>query len=127
MVAPEVALSRRERQIMDVVYRRGKACVAEVLGDLPDPPSYSAIRALMRILEEKGHLQHDRQGTKYIYRPTRPRGVAARSAMRRVLRTFFQGSTEKAMVALLGVADRRLSRDELDRMSRLIEQARKKN
>jgi len=125
MAAPsEVALSRRERQIMDVVYQRGKASVADVVGDLPDPPSYSAVRALMRILEQKGHLKHAKQGAKYIYRATRPRQVAARSAMRRILRTFFDGSTEKAMVALLGVAPTKLTPKQLNRIVALVNQAR---
>ena len=125
MAAPsEVALSRRERQIMDVVYQRGKASVADVLGDLPDPPSYSAVRALMRILEDKGHLKHTKQGAKYIYRATRSRKVAARSAMRRVLRTFFDGSTENAVVALLGVSPTKLTPRQLNRIAALVEQAR---
>lgn len=109
---------------MDVVYQRGKASVADVVGDLPDPPSYSAVRALMRILEQKGHLKHAKQGAKYIYRATRPRQVAARSAMRRILRTFFDGSTEKAMVALLGVAPTKLTPKQLNRIVALVNQAR---
>ena len=120
----EVALSRRERQIMDIVYQRGKAGVADVVGDLPDPPSYSAVRALMRILEEKGHLKHTKQGAKYIYRATRPRQVAARSAMRRVLRTFFDGSAEKAMVALLDVSPTKLTPKQLGRIAALVERTR---
>jgi len=122
MAAPsEVALSRRERQIMDVVYQGGKVCVADVVNGLPDPPSYSAVRALMRILEEKGHLKHAKRGAKYIYSATRPRQVAARSAMRRVLKTFFDGSAEKAMVALLDVSPTRLTAQQLDRIAALMQ------
>jgi predicted transcriptional regulator len=123
----EVVLSRRERQIMDVVYRRGRASVSEVLADLPDPPSYSAVRALMRILEEKGHLKHEAVGAKYVYGPVHPRRKAARSAIRRLLRTFFDGSAEKAMVALMGASESQLSSQELDRLAELIRKAKEKN
>jgi BlaI family transcriptional regulator, penicillinase repressor len=109
---------------MDVVYRRGRASVSEVLGDLPDPPSYSAVRALMRILENKGHLQHEQEKAKYIYRPVRTRRAAAKLAMRRLVQTFFEGSTEKAMMALLGANETELGADELDRLKDIIEQAR---
>jgi len=120
-----VSLSRREREIMDIIYQRGRASVAEVMADLPDPPSYSAVRALLRILEAKGHLKHIRQGPRYVYRPTRRRRSAGRAALRRVLRTFYDGSIHKAMAALLDVSDSRLSDEDLDRIARLIEQARK--
>ena len=123
----EVVLSRRERQIMDVVYRRGRASVAEVLADLPDPPSYSAVRALMRILEDKGHLKHEAVGAKYVYGPVRPRRKAAQSAIRRLLQTFFDGSAEKAMVALMGASESELSSQELDRLAELIRRAKEKN
>lgn len=118
-------LSRRERQIMDVLYRHGQAAAAEVLGALPDPPSYSAVRALLRVLEEKGHVRHKRDGARYIYLPTRPRHHAARSALKRVLDTFYGGSTEKAVAALLVMSDAELSDGERERLSGLIEQARK--
>jgi BlaI family penicillinase repressor len=118
-------LSRRERQIMDIVYSRGGAGVADVMGALPDPPTYSAVRALLRVLEEKGHLRHKKDGARYIYLPTRPRGNAGRSALRRVLQTFYDGSAEKAVAALLDVSDSKLSPEELDRLSRLIEEARR--
>jgi predicted transcriptional regulator len=118
-------LSRRERQIMDVVYRRGRATAAEVLAELSDPPSYSAVRALLRILEGKGHLRHEKAGSRYVFRPARSRERAARSALKRVLRTFFDGSAEKAVVALLDVSDAKLPQPELDRLVRLIEQAKK--
>ena len=121
----EIGQSRREQQITDIVYQRGKATVAEVLGDLPDPPSYSAIRALMRILEEKGRLKHGKEGAKYVYSAVRPRRKAAQSAIHRLLRTFFDGSTEKAMVALLGTSESKLTKEQLDRLSALIDKAKK--
>ena len=118
-------LSRRERQIMDVIYRRGRASAADVVAELADPPSYSAVRALLRILEDKGHLRHESEGGKYVYAPTRPREHAGRSALRRVLQTFFDNSAEKAVAALLDLHDAELSRADLDRLAHLIEQARK--
>jgi predicted transcriptional regulator len=118
------ALSRRERQIMDVVYRRSKASVAEVLAGMADPPSYSAVRAMLRILEDKGHLTHRREGARYIYLPTRPRRRAGQSALRRVLRTFFDGSLERAVAAHLADASSDLSGKELERLAKLIRDAR---
>ena len=118
-------LSRRERQIMDVVYRLGKASVSDVLERLPDPPSYSAVRALMRILEEKGHLRHEQEGPRYLYAPTLPRDTAQQSALSHIVRTFFGGSTEAAVAALLELPEHGMSGDELERLSRLIEEARK--
>jgi len=118
-------LSRRERQIMDAVYRRSQATAAEVLKDLPGPPSYSAVRALLRILEAKGHLRHKKDGPRYVYLPIRPRDDAARTALRGVLKTFFDGSPEKAVAALLDAADADLSPETLKNLTRLIEQARK--
>jgi len=118
-------LSRRERQIMDVIYRRGRASAADVVAELADAPSYSAVRALLRILEDKGHLRHESEAGKYVYTPTRPREHAGRSALRRVLRTFFDNSAEKAVAALLDLHDSELSRADLDRLAHLIEQARK--
>ena len=123
---PEDRLSRRERQIMDVVYARGEASAAEVLADLPDPPGKTAVRTLLRILEEKGHLKHREDGQRYVYQPTRPRRHAGRSAFRRVLQTFFDGSLEKAVAAHLADSATELSPDELARLSDLIRQARKK-
>ena len=117
-------LSRRERQIMDVVYRLGKASVTDVLDRLPDPPSYSAVRALMRILEEKGHLSHEQDGPRYVYLPTVPRDAAQASALSHLVRTFFGGSAEAAVAALLELPENGLSGGELDRLSRLIEDAR---
>ncbi len=119
------ALSRRERQIMDVVYERGQATVADVLEALPDPPSYSAIRALMRILEEKGHLRHHQEGPRYVFSPTVSRDRARRSVLSQVVRTFFDGSVEQAVAALIDMPHARLSQDDLARLSRLIDKARK--
>jgi predicted transcriptional regulator len=121
----DLDLSRRERQIMEIVYQRGQASVAEVLEDLPDPPSYSAVRALLRILEEKGHLKHEQDGPRYVYMPTVPRAKARDSAMQRLVRTFFDGSPEKAAAAFLDMSAARLSEDELDRLAEMIEQARR--
>ena len=118
-------LSRRERQIMDVIYQRGRASAAQVLAALPDPPSYSAVRALLRILEEKGHLRHEEQKGKYVYAPVRARASAAKLALRRVLKTFFEGSAADAVAALLEDRDTRLSSQELERLADKIEQARR--
>ena len=118
------SLSRRERQIMDIVYARGEASALEVHGDLPDAPSKTAVRTLLRILEAKGHLKHRAVGVKYIYRPSRPRGRAGRSALRRVLQTFFDGSLEKAVAAHLGDPAADLSDAELERLSEIIREAR---
>jgi predicted transcriptional regulator len=122
---PERGLSRREREIMDVIYRRAQATAAEVLEDLPDPPSYSAVRAMLRILEEKGHLRHDQRGARYVFLPTVPRERARRSALGKLVHTFFDGSTEQAVAALLDLSSGKLSDAELDRLARLIDQARK--
>ena len=121
----EQHLSRRERQIMDVIYRFGEATAADVAGQIPDPPSYSAVRAMLAILEDKGHLRHRTEGTKYVYAPTRPRDRAAKLALAGVVRTFFDGSPEKAVAALLDVPGDKLSQDELDRLAKLIDEARK--
>ena len=115
-------LSRRERQIMDIVYQRGRATAAEVLKGLPDPPSYSAVRALLRVLEEKGHLRHERQGPRYLFLPTVAREKAQRSALTQVVQTFFDGSPGQAAAALLDQAT--LSPHDLDRLSELIDKAR---
>jgi predicted transcriptional regulator len=124
-MTPTPTLSRRERQIMDIIYRRGRATAAEVLADLPDPPSYSAVRALLRVLEEKGHLRHEEDGPRYLFVPTVGRDRASRSALKQLVRTFFDGSTEDAVAALLDMSRDRLEPDELDRLSALIEKARK--
>ena len=125
-LGPEEALSRRERQIMDVVYARGEATAADVVAGLPDPPTKTAVRTLLGILERKGHLTHRRDGLTFVYRASRPRARAGRTALKRVLRTFFDGSLEKAVAAHLGDAAGALAPDELDRLADLIEQARRK-
>src|SRR5690348_13331787 len=116
-------LSRRERQIMDVVYRLGRATAADVLDGLPEPPSYSAVRTMLRLLEEKGHLRHEQDGPRYVYVPTVARDRARRSALDHLVRTFFDGSTEDVVAALLARTDRP-SDEELERLALLIEQAR---
>ena len=120
---PHEDLSRRERQIMDIVYRLSEATATEVLENLPNPPSYSAVRAHLRILEEKGHLQHEQQGPRYLFRPTVPREKARESALKGLLRNFFDGSREQ-MVATLLNADSDLSEEELERIAELIDNAR---
>lgn len=117
------ALSRRERQLMDIVYERGQATAAEVASRLPDAPSYSAVRAMLRILEEKGHLRHEAQGPRYVFFPTVPREQASRSALRGLVRTFFEGSTTQAVAAL--IEQSRLTEADLNRLAQLIEDARK--
>src|SRR5271167_294914 len=119
-----MSLSRRERQIMDVIYRRGQATAAEVLEEMPEPPSYSAVRAMLRVLEEKGHLCHVQQGPRDVFLPTVARETARKSALKQLVRTFFDGSTEQTVAALLDMGASRLSDEELDRLSQLINQAR---
>lgn len=108
---------------MDVVYQRGQATAAEVREALPDAPGYSAVRALLRILEEKGHLTHAEDGKRYVFSPTQPRPVAAQSALNQIVHTFFGGSVEKAVTTLLSSSDAKLSEEELDRLARLIDEA----
>ena len=117
--------SRRERQIMDVLYQRSQATAAEVMEGLPDPPSYSAVRAMLRLLEEKGYIKHEMDGPRYVYRPTVSREKAGQSAMKQLLQTFFDGSTEGAVAALLDITRSHLSEEELDRLSSMIDEARK--
>jgi predicted transcriptional regulator len=117
-------LSRRERQIVDILYARGKATAAEVQTALPEPPSYSAVRAMLRILEDKGHVKHEQDGPRYVYVPTVGRDNAKRSALHHVLKTFFDGSTEQAISALLDESAAKLSDAELDRLAQMIDQAR---
>ena len=118
-------LSRRERQIMDILYRQGKASSSEVREQMEDAPSYSAVRAMLRVLEEKGHVRHQAEGLKYVFVPTLAREKAKRTAVKHVMETFFNGSPEQIVAALLDVASTRLTREELDRMSKLIENAKK--
>ena len=114
------ALSRRERQIMDVLYKLGRASVADVLKKLGGKPHYSTVRAQLRVLEEKGHVRHEEHGSRYVYLPTVPRDVARRSALRHLIETFFDGSTEKVVTALLGGEASHISREELERLAELI-------
>src|SRR5258708_2601251 len=116
-------LSRRERQILDILYAKSSATAAEVRDALPDAPSYSAVRALLRILEEKGHAQHELQGTRYLYIPSVPRERARNSALTRIVQTFFEGSAAQAAAALVDSGS--LSNDDLTRLSALIERAKK--
>lgn len=118
-------LSRRERQLMDIVYRLGRATAVEVREAMTDPPSYSAVRALLRILETKGHLRHEQDGARYVFLPTVPAEDARLGALDQVLDTFFQGSASEAMAALLDSSDRRLDRAELNQIARLIAEAKK--
>jgi predicted transcriptional regulator len=124
MPTSHVTLSRRERQIMDVLYQKGRATAAEVMELLPDPPGYSSVRALLRILEEKGHIRHEIEGSKYVFIPSVHRDKAKRSAIRHLVQTFFDGSPEQAVAALLDLSAPGLSDEEVDRMTRLIEKSR---
>ena len=119
------SLSRRERQIMDILYQRGKASASEVREAMEAAPGYSAVRAMLRVLEEKGHVKHQAEGLKYVYVPVVARDKAKRSAVKHVMETFFNGSAEQIVAALLDVSSTRLTREELDRMSEMIEQAKK--
>jgi len=118
-------LTRRERQIMDVLFRRGRATAAEVMEELPGEPSYSTVRTQLRVLEEKGHVRHEEEGLRYIYMPAVPKHAARKSALRHVVDTFFDGSTEKTVAALLGGERSRLSDKQLDRIAELIARARR--
>jgi predicted transcriptional regulator len=118
-------LSRRERQIMDIVYRLGEATAQEVLENLPDPPSYSAVRAMLRVLEEKGHLLHEQTGPRYVFHATVPVESARRSALRRLLQTFFDNSLEEAVATLLDVESSNVTEEELERLAKMIDHARK--
>ena len=117
-------LSRRERQIMDILYQRGRATAGEILEAIPDPPTYSAVRAKLRVLEEKGHVRHEEEALRYVYLPTVARDTARRSALRHMVSTFFGGSVEEAVAALLDLSSANLSKEDLDRLSELIEEAR---
>lgn len=118
-------LSRRERQIMEAVYKLGSATVSDVMAEMPDPPGYSAVRAMLGKLESKGYLEHRQEGPRYLYLATVPRQEARDSALQRLVRTFFDGSTEKAVSALLGMSAGEMTDEELDRLSALLQEARK--
>jgi predicted transcriptional regulator len=120
-----VTLSRRERQIMDILYRRGRATASEVMADLTGEPSYSTVRAQLRVLEGKGHVHHEELGLRYVYLPAVPRHAARKSALRHLVDTFFDGSSEQAVAALLGGEGARLSDDDLKRIADLVTKARK--
>lgn len=124
MTVDRSALSRRERQIMDAIYRVGEATAQDVLDQITDPPSYSAVRALLRILESKGHVRHRRDGPRYVYQPTVPRDRARTSALRQIVRTFFDGSARAAAAALLDLSRDDLTADELAQLEALVERAR---
>ena len=119
------SLSRRERQIMDVIYELKEATVLQVLERLPEPPGYSAVRALMRVLERKGHLTHRQDGPRYVYTPLVAKEKARRNALRHMMRTFFDGSTEGVMAALLDISEKNLSEDDYVRLRELIDKARR--
>ena len=121
----EKTLSRRERQMMDILYRRGRATASEIHSELPDRPSYSAVRAKLRVLEEKGHVRHEEQALRYVYLPMVPRDRARQSALRHLLATFFDNSSEQAITALLNLKGGGLAPDTLERLSALIEKAKK--
>jgi BlaI family penicillinase repressor len=118
-------LSRRERQIMDIIYELGEASAAHVLEKLPNPPSYSAVRALLRILEEKGYLKHRQDGPRYMFSPTIPHKTARENALKHLLQTFFDNSTERAVAALLDLSEDQLSEEEYHRILEMIEEAQK--
>jgi BlaI family transcriptional regulator, penicillinase repressor len=123
---PYLDLGRRERQIMDAVYRLGTASVAEVRAAIPDPPSYSAVRAMLTRLERHGHLGHEQEGARYLYHPLHTPEEATRSALRRMLGTFFEGSAAKAVAAVLDASGSDLTPEQLDELAELIEQARRR-
>jgi predicted transcriptional regulator len=118
------SLTRRERQIMDILYRRGRATAAAVMADLPGRPNSSTVRTQLRVLEEKGHVRHEEEGLRYIYMPAVPRHAARKSALRHLLDTFFDGSAENVVTALVGGEGSRVSDDELKRIAEIIEKAR---
>ena len=120
-------LSRRERQIMDVLYRLGAATAAEVQDNIPEAPSYSAVRALLRILVDKGHIRHSYDGPRYVYSPVVSRPVAQKSALRQLVKTFFDGSTSNAVAALLDMSGKDLTDAELDRLAKIVEQAKQED
>ena len=118
-------LSRRERECLDILYKRGEATVAEVQEDMPDPPSYSAVRATLNVLVDKGAAQHRQDGPRYVYLPAVPTGSARNAAVKHLVDTFFGGSAEEAAVALLAMSDAKVSRDAIEKITRGIHNARK--
>jgi len=120
-----LVLTRRERQIMDILYRRGRATAADVMDELPGDPNYSTVRTQLRVLESKGHVRHELDGVRFVYLPALPRRTARKSALKHLVDTFYEGSTEKVVAALLGGETSRLSEDELERIAELVEKAKK--
>jgi predicted transcriptional regulator len=120
------ALGRRERQIMEIIYRRGRANAAEVLADLPDPPTYTAVRGMLRLLESKGHLRHEQEGPRYVYFPTADPHRISKSAVRHLVRTFFDNSASSAVAAMVGMYEDRLTDSDLDDLEKIIDKARSK-
>jgi len=118
------SLSRRERQIMDIAYEMKEVSALQVLERLPEPPSYSAVRALLRVLEQKGHLVHRQDGPRYVYTPRLPKDKARKNALSHLVRTFFDGSTESVVATLLDISEESLSEDDYRRLTELIEKAR---
>jgi BlaI family transcriptional regulator, penicillinase repressor len=118
-------LTRRERQIMDILFRRGRATASQVMAELPGNPNYSTVRTQLRVLEDKGHVRHEEEGPRYVYVPAVARHAARKSALRHLVKTFFDGSAEKVVAALLGGEGTRLTDDALERVAELVEQARK--
>ena len=123
--SPHVTLTRRERQIMDVLYRRGRATAAEVMEDLTGEPNYSTVRTQLRVLEDKGHVRHEEEGPRYVYAPAVPRQAARKSALKHLVDTFFDGSVEQVVAAVLGGEAARLSEDDLKRIAEMVSKARK--
>jgi BlaI family transcriptional regulator, penicillinase repressor len=123
----QLNFTRRERQIMDILYRRGRATAAEVMADLSGKPSYSTVRAQLRVLEEKGHLRHEEIGLRYVFTPIVPRHEVRQSALRHLVETFFEGSTQKVVSALLGLEGGRITQEELDQIAELVKRARKES
>jgi BlaI family penicillinase repressor len=126
MTNPYSKFGRREREIMEVLFRRGRATVTEVKDDIPDPPSYSSVRSMLRLLEEKGHVRHEWDGPRHVYLPTVDAGKLQQSAARHLLTTFFNSSMEAAVAAMLGASEKPASKEELKRLAELVERARRK-
>jgi len=120
-----LVLTRRERQIMDILYRRGRVTAADVMKDLSGDPNYSTVRTQLRVLEEKGHVRHEVEGLRYVYMPAVPRHAARKSALKHLVHTFFEGSSEQVVAAVLGGEATRLSEDDLERIADLVAKARK--
>jgi BlaI family penicillinase repressor len=125
MTSPLSALTRRERHIMDILFRLGRATAEEVMREMPGEPSYSTVRTQLRVLEDKGHVRHEEQGRRYVYMPAVARSAARKSALRHVVDTFFEGSTEKVVAALLGGDASKLTDEELNRIAEIVKKAKK--